>query len=240
MGPSKVRQVLRIAPVGAPAEPAGTGGSASSGHEPVVAPLIDKFPLPEGQVCPPGIFKGCRVDTMRSWLQENGCPQYGAKEELYKRICERYKVVLRDEALDRELMRRVEEARAGQPQKPVVPLPTSKMPTAVEREEHELTHARFQPWCEYCVLGKGTTVAHRVAEPDSRERIGPRCEFDFAHMKADGTYIEEGAEFEYSDIFCTHLVGVDMGNGRLFCTSMDLKGNADTNQAKYNVEAYVC
>jgi hypothetical protein len=35
-------------------------------------------------------------------------------------------------------------------------------------------------------------------------------------MKADGTFFEDGVEFEHSDVWCTHLVGVDCGNGKLF------------------------
>ena len=30
-----------------------------------------------------------------------------------------------------------------------------------EKEEHELTHTPFRPWCRYCVRGRGKNEAHR-------------------------------------------------------------------------------
>ena len=176
---------------------------------------------------------------MRAWLKEHESPVYGTKQQMFARIVDRYKQVLKDELIDKELARRLEQAREGQPLMPAVALPAPKQPTKAEREEHEMTHAKFMPWCEFCIMGKGAAAAHRAVDPNEREKMGPRIEFDFAHMKADGTFAEECAEFEYSDVYCTHLVGVDMGNGKLFCTAMDLKGGAETDQSKYNVESVV-
>jgi len=149
---------------------------------------------------------------MRAWLKQHECPAWGTKQELYAIILVRYKLVLHEEAVEAELQRRLERAREGQPQMPAVPLKTPKMPTDAERAEHELTHAKFMPWREACVLGKGAATSHDQVTLEDREPAGPRIEFDFAHMKSDGSFYEDGEEFEYSNVFCTHLVGVDMGN----------------------------
>jgi hypothetical protein len=184
-------------------------------EQPVV-PLHYPLAAPGRDYNPAGVHPGSSVDIMRNWLKNNGAAVYGTKQQMYARVLERNKQLLHEELIDNEMKRQLEERREGQPLMPVVPLPAPKQPTQVEREEHELTHAKFAPWCEACILGKGASAAHRPVAPEDRERTGPRFEFDFAHMKADGTFFEDGVEFEHSDVWCTHLVGVDCGNGKLF------------------------
>ena len=33
-------------------------------------------------------------------------------------------------------------------------------PTKAERLRHEATHVPYQPWCKYCVMGRGRRTAH--------------------------------------------------------------------------------
>ena len=60
---------------------------------------------------------------------------------------------MKEELIDKEMEKQLEARREGQPLMPVVPLPVPKQPTQIEREEHELTHAKFAPWCEACIMG---------------------------------------------------------------------------------------
>ena len=204
-------------------------------------PVVAQFPLlgPGRADYPPGISEGSSVEVMRAWLKQHQSAVYGTKQQLFSRILLRNHVLLKEEVIANELAKQLEERREGQPLMPVMALPTPRQPSKAERDEHELTHAKFAPWCEFCIMGKGPAAAHRAVTVEDREPSGPRFEFDFAHMKADGSFFDDGEEYEHSLIFCTHLVGVDCGNEKIFATSMDLKDGADSNQGRYNVESVV-
>lgn len=49
------------------------------------------------------------------------------------------------------------------------------VPSAVERELHELTHLPFAPWCEACVRGRGKDMPHRKVEPAERRLMPMVC-----------------------------------------------------------------
>ena len=142
------------------------------------------FPLAlPGRECnPAGIHPGSSVDIMREWLRTNRGAIYGTKQELYARILDRNKQLMKEELIDKEMERQLEARREGQPLMPVVPLPVPKQPTQIERDEHELTHAKFAPWCEACIMGKGASRAHAAVIPDDRERAAPSFECHFAQL----------------------------------------------------------
>ena len=62
---------------------------------------------------------------------------------------------LRDEAADKQV-KQVEVPR---------------QPTLVEREEHRLHHANFEPWCETCIMGQGKDGHHQRQREDKKEHI---------------------------------------------------------------------
>jgi hypothetical protein len=45
-------------------------------------------------------------------------------------------------------------------------------PSAEEHVRHELTHAEFQPWCEFCVAGRGQHDSHRKTSSADKEPSG--------------------------------------------------------------------
>ena len=184
---------------------------------------------------PPGLHPQAGVDLMRAWLREHNQPIYGTKETLWRRLILKNHHILREQIVSAELAKQLEARREGQPVQPAIQLQTPYQPTQAERDDHELTHAKFAPWCEYCIMGKGTEAAHRAVSAADREPAGPRIEFDFAHMKADGSFFEDGEEYDYSTVLCTHLVGVDCGNGALFCVCIDLSG-PNTASQRYGIE----
>ena len=51
-------------------------------------------------------------------------------------------------------------------------LKTPAAPTKQQREEHEATHAVFQPWCRACVRGRGRNIPHRTLHPEQRLKPG--------------------------------------------------------------------
>ena len=104
---------------------------------------------------PRGLHPGSNVDALRAWLREHKQPIYGTKQQLWRRALLARHDLLQKEAVQAELARQVEERRQGAPEMPAVPLRLPKPPTEAERSEHELTHSKFMPWFEFCVMGRG-------------------------------------------------------------------------------------
>ena len=179
---------------------------------------------------PAGLHPDSGVENMRHWLRSHYHPVYGTKQQLWQRVLIKNKHKLEQEAIQLELSRQLEERRQGAPHMPAVPAKVPEAPTAAERAEHELTHAKFAAWCEYCILGKGTEFTHKSRGRRDIDRLGPECELDFAHMKTDGSYYTKGEEIDFNDVWCTHLVGIDRGVGSMLCTSVDLSTKGDDKQ----------
>ena len=60
-------------------------------------------------------------------------------------------------------------------------------PTKAEREQHELFHVPFRPWCKHCVEGRAVDDPHRRQEEDSEgETRLPKVSVDYGFMKLDG------------------------------------------------------
>ena len=138
-------------------------------------------------------------------------PIYGTKQQLWRRALSASHELLQKEVVQAELARQLEERWQGAPQMPAVPLRYPKPPTDAERSEHELTHAKFMPWCEFCIMGKGTEEPHRRVDQEDKEQSGPEIQMDIAHLKTDGSHYAKGEEVNFSNVWCSHLVGVDRG-----------------------------
>lgn len=46
-----------------------------------------------------------------------------------------------------------------------------RQPSVVEREEHRLHHANFEPWCQTCIMGQGKDGHHQRQREDKKEHI---------------------------------------------------------------------
>ena len=80
-------------------------------------------------------------------------------------------------------------------------------PTAREREQHELSHLPFQPWCDLCVRARAADPAHRRRSHEERERSNVvQIDYDFLTSNFDATDSE--------DARITFLCGVVGGDGQ--------------------------
>ena len=59
------------------------------------------------------------------------------------------------EGLGREVTDTVETARV---------LAAPRTPTKTEREEHDVSHVPYRPWCRLCVMGRGLEIGHLTLE----------------------------------------------------------------------------
>ncbi|CAK0871316.1 unnamed protein product, partial [Prorocentrum cordatum] len=145
---------------------------------------------------------------------------YGTKRQLWERLVkcehqldERMKV---KEALE-ERQRRLREGVD-----PEVPR-TLKIPERPDEEtvrQHELTHARFEPWCLECVFGKGDAAPHRgVQFLTDKEPEVPVVQIDYHFLKDDGEETEDAA-----NRFSTTLAVIDCDTGVPLQLSLPEKG----------------
>ena len=142
-------------------------------------------------------------------------PVYGTKTDLFNRIMTADAKRKHAEWEKTELERQMAKRREGMGQAPVKPLPTPKEPTELEKEEHELRgHNPPAAWCPYCIMGCGTEAAHATQPYAHEDKRGPQIEIDYLHMKADGTFFLPGEVVVYADVFATHVLAIDKGNGR--------------------------
>ena len=51
-------------------------------------------------------------------------------------------------------------------------LPKPVAPTRAQREAHEVCHAKYEPWCEHCVKGRGQNDPHRKLKKAWNQRKG--------------------------------------------------------------------
>ena len=64
-------------------------------------------------------------------------------------------------------------------------LPKPVAPTRAQREEHEVTHLKYEPWCEHCVKGKGLNDPHRTLKKHINDDATPVISMDFAFSKRE-------------------------------------------------------
>ena len=91
-------------------------------------------------------------------------------------------------------------------------------PTDEERRIHEATHLPPQPWCEWCVLGRGAATQH--AKKQDIHSI-PVIAMDFGFLKAEAEDGTAASEME------TSLVVVDTATRMLKVIPTDSKGRSD-------------
>ena len=61
-------------------------------------------------------------------------------------------------------------------------LPKPLTPTRAQREEHELTHVTFAPWCRHCVMSRSLNDGHRKKKKHNNDREVPVISGDFCFM----------------------------------------------------------
>ena len=58
-------------------------------------------------------------------------------------------------------------------------------PTRAQREEHEVSHIKFEAWCEHCQKGKGLNDPHRKLKKHVNDDVTPVVSMDFAFSKLE-------------------------------------------------------
>ena len=168
---------------------------------------------PENQgAWPTGLAPGSRIEDMRAWCRAREVPIYGTKGVLWRRIIKAEYDERREKAIQVELHRQQAERAAGGGERAPMAVPTVKEPSKEERALHDLSHFPFQPWCEFCVMGKGTTKHHVQQDILAKDAGAPLIEMDFLHMKSDGSFYAEGDNVLYDDIFLDDTGGIRHGH----------------------------
>ena len=117
----------------------------------------------------------------------------GTKQPLWERLvkCEAFydeKERVRNAILDRHT-----RTREGCDPELLATLEVPEKPDAETVLAHELTHAKFEPWCFECVLGKAVDRQHPTQQPSGKDPEIPVIQVDYHFMKDDG---EEATELE--------------------------------------------
>ena len=60
-------------------------------------------------------------------------------------------------------------------------LATPRTPTKAEREEHDVSHVPYRPWCRFCVMGRGPERRHLTQSGD-RDDDRPRVFADYGYL----------------------------------------------------------
>ena len=75
------------------------------------------------------------------------------------------------------------EQRRPRGEQRVRPMPRPVTPTPLERENHELTHLPFAPWCRFCVLARSQSDPHRRTRKHKGDATVPVVSFDFCFAR---------------------------------------------------------
>jgi len=172
---------------------------------------------------------------MKQELKDRGRPSYGTKRQLWRRLVEDEAAAKRERYVQEELQRQLDTRREGQIVPTGIPLPQVKQPTQAERDAHMITHLPPQPWCEDCVMGRGTTAPHRRVEAEHKDQGRPLIEMDLYHMKSDGAYFEKGEVIVPEQVYATTLVFVDTGTGAICSLAIPKKFDEDENARMFVV-----
>ena len=65
-------------------------------------------------------------------------------------------------------------------------LAAPRTPTKAEREEHDVSHVLYRPWCRFCVMGRGLGRRHLTQSGD-RDDDRPRVLSDYKNFSGDST-----------------------------------------------------
>ena len=60
-------------------------------------------------------------------------------------------------------------------------LAAPRTPTKAEREEHDVSHVPYRPWCRFCVMGRGLERRHPTQSGD-RDDDRPRVFADYGYL----------------------------------------------------------
>ena len=64
-------------------------------------------------------------------------------------------------------------------------LAAPRTPTKAEREEHDVSHVPYRPWCRVCVMGRGLERRHMTQGSD-RDDDRPRVFADYGYLSMKG------------------------------------------------------
>ena len=117
------------------------------------------------------------LSVMRKGCEYLNIGRSGGKAKVFKRLCEHLKCLELAEGV------RLKQERAQAEHREPQEVPVVREPTQHERLKHCLTHAPYQPWCEFCVMHKARSDrASAVLEP---KRAVSVLSFDFGFTGRD-------------------------------------------------------
>ena len=113
--------------------------------------------------------------------------------------------------------------------------PTPYMPSQSERDDHDVTNARYRSWCEHCVQGKGIEMGHQSAG-DYEMRGVATVGFDYMFLTSGNVYSrEEWSESSEKDIDPSLVLKVlvvrDFKSKSLFAHAVKCKGSDEDGYA---------
>ena len=95
-------------------------------------------------------------------------------------------------------------------------LAAPRTPTKAEREEHDVSHVPYRPWCRFCVMGRGLERRH-LAQSGGHDDDRPRVFADYGYLSGDATPL---------------LVAKDRRIGMTFAAAVSMKGGGDPHAAR--------
>ena len=96
-------------------------------------------------------------------------------------------------------------------------LAAPRTPTKAEREEHDVSHVPYRPWCRFCVMGRRLERRHLTQSGD-RDDDRPRVFADYGYLSGDSTPL---------------LVAKDTRTGMTFAAAVSTKGGGDPHAARF-------
>ena len=95
-------------------------------------------------------------------------------------------------------------------------LTTPRTATKTEREEQDVSHVLYRPWCRFCVMGRGLERRHLTQSGD-RDDDRPRVFADYVSLSGDSAPL---------------LVAKDRRTGMTFAAAVSMKGGGDPHAAR--------
>ena len=92
-----------------------------------------------------------------------------------------------------------------------------RTPTKTEREEHDVSHVPYRPWCRFCVMGRGLEKRHLTQSGDGDDDDRPRVSANYGFLSGDSTPLS---------------VAMDRRTGMTFAAAVSMKGGGDPHAAR--------
>ena len=85
-------------------------------------------------------------------------------------------------------------------------LAAPRTPTKAEREEHDVSHVPYHPWCRLCVMGRGLERRHLTQSGD-RDDDRPRVFADYGFLSGDSINTTVGCKGQTHrhDVCCSRF-----------------------------------